>query len=243
MKENKLVKREEVAPKSLLELAIEKGAPIETLEKLIALKERHEANEARKAYHVAMAAFKADPPAIVKDKLVDFTSQKGRTTYKHAGLADVAARIGEALSKHGLSAAWRTEQGDGGKVTVTCEITHVLGHSEMTPLSAPPDTTGNKNSIQSIASTVTYLSRYTLLCLTGLAASDTDDDGRGSAGEAEVITKKQVSTLTQLVKDIGVAPEKFCKFMEVESLDKLPASEYQRAVTTLKEKGKKARGE
>ena len=46
-------------------------------------------------------------------------------------------------------------------------------------LSAPPDSSGSKNSIQAIASTLTYLQRYTLLSITGLAASEADDDGRG----------------------------------------------------------------
>ena len=37
--------------------------------------------------------------------------------------------------------------------------------------------TGSKNAIQAIGSTVSYLCRYTLLCVTGLATSDPDDDG------------------------------------------------------------------
>ena len=47
---------------------------------------------------------------------------------------------------------------------------------ESTTLSGPPDTTGSKNDLQSIGSTISYLQRYTLLALTGLATFDMDDD-------------------------------------------------------------------
>lgn len=163
-----------LSPDVLISTAIQNGAGIETLEKLMALQERHEANEARKAYHKAMAAFKANPPVIHKDATVTYNN----TSYDHATLANVTDTINKALSEHGLSAGWRTEQ--NGSITVICTITHELGHSESTSLSAPADKSGSKNAIQAIGSTITYLQRYTLLALTGLAAGGQDDDGQMS---------------------------------------------------------------
>ncbi len=136
---------------------------------------KYEANEARKAYAEAMAAFKQNPPQIVKDRSVEYLKVK----YNHATLANVTTCINKALSAHGLTASWETGQIDG-KVRVTCHITHVLGHRESTFLDAAPDTSGSKNAIQAIGSTVTYLQRYTLLALTGLATCEQDDDGVGS---------------------------------------------------------------
>ena len=54
-----------------------------------------------------------------------------------------------------------------------------MGHSESTTLQSPPDASGGKNSIQAIGSAVTYLSRYTLLAITGLATGENEDDGQG----------------------------------------------------------------
>jgi len=231
---NELAKTEN-NPAALIALAIEQKAPMESLSKLMDLQERYEKNEARKAYHVAMAAFKADPPTIVKSREVSF----GNTKYKHADLAEISTLISEALSKHGLSAAWRIEQGEKA-VTVTCEITHILGHSESTPMTAPPDTSGSKNSIQSIASTVTYLQRYTLLSITGLAASDTDDDGTTSEGEAELITAGQAGLLTSLAKEVGADTKKFCEHLKIDNLEALRVDEYQKAVSLLEAKRVKA---
>jgi hypothetical protein len=49
-------------------------------------------------------------------------------------------------------------------------------------MSGPHDQSGNKNAIQAIASTVTYLERHTAVAITGVAVSDEeDDDGAGGA--------------------------------------------------------------
>ena len=220
---------------SLLEIAIEKGAPIETLEKLMALQERHEKNEAKKAFHVAMAKFKLDPPKIERTKKVDY----GQTHYRHADLAKIASLIGEALSKNDLSAAWRTEKEDGKSITVTCVITHVLGHSESTSLTAPHDTSGSKNAIQAMGSTISYLQRYTILSLTGLAAGDMDDDGGG--GEEEPITKDQLVAITALIASTKSDIALFCTSFNIDTLEDLPASDCPRAMALLEAK-KQAQG-
>jgi hypothetical protein len=165
-----------ITPMHMLQVAIEKGASLEQLEKLMELQERHEANEARKAFVSAMSAFKANPPDIFKNKHVSFTTQKGKTEYDHATLDQVSLAIGTALSKHGLSHRWVTDQSDG-RIKVTCIITHSMGHSESVSLQSSADDSGGKNSIQAIGSAVTYLQRYTLLAATGMAVQDQDDDG------------------------------------------------------------------
>ncbi|MCA9667403.1 MAG: ERF family protein [Myxococcales bacterium] len=160
---------------SLIALAVDKGADIDKLSKLLELKLQWEANEARKAYARAMAAFKANPPAIIKDKKVSF----GTTSYWHATLGAVADAVIASLASVGISHAWTVDQ-PKGSIAVTCTLTHVDGHSESVTLIAPPDTSGNKNTIQQIASTVTYLQRYTLLAACGLSVFEHDDDGRSA---------------------------------------------------------------
>src|SRR3990167_8987211 len=75
-----------VNPCRILQIAVERGASMDQLEKLIALQERWEAGQARKAFDLAVAAAKAEIKPIVKSAEVDFTSQKGRTNYKHETL-------------------------------------------------------------------------------------------------------------------------------------------------------------
>lgn len=154
------------------------------LEKLLQVRERWEAAEARKAFVVALNTFKAAPPTVTKNKQVRFTTDRGTTEYRHATLDNVCEAIGEALSRHGLSHRWDVVQ-DKDAIRVACVLTHVLGHSERVSLEAMPDKSGSKNGIQAVGSTVTYLQRYTLLSVTGMATTEQDDDGRGAGQEGE----------------------------------------------------------
>jgi hypothetical protein len=150
------------------------------LQALLDVRDRWEASEARRAFTAALNAFKAKPPRITKNKTVSFD----RTTYRHATLDNVCDQIAAALADHGLSHRWGVIQ-EGGTIKVCCILTHVMGHSERVELEGPPDDSGKKNKIQQVGSTVTYLQRYTLLAITGLATSDQDDDGHGAGREEE----------------------------------------------------------
>lgn len=166
-------------PGDLLRMAVEQGADLDKLQKLMDLQDRWEANEARKAFTVAMTGFKAEPVEILKRKNVRFETRDGDvTSYNHAELSDITDAIGPALAKHQLSYRWNIHQ-EGAAIKVDCILTHVRGHSEMVTLHAAPDASGKKNAIQQVASTTTYLQRYTLLAITGMSTKGMDDDGRG----------------------------------------------------------------
>ena len=168
-----------ITPMTLLQSAQSTGASVEQLQQLMELQIRWEANEARKAYNEAMAQFKSENLIIYKRCEVGYRNKDGSFTgYKHANLGDIVSIVSPALSKYGLSHSWETSQ-DGTTVQVTCKIAHRLGHAEGITLSAAPDQSGKKNSIQAVGSTVTYLQRYTLISILGLAVHDMDDDGKG----------------------------------------------------------------
>lgn len=175
-------------PADLLAIAVNQGADLDKLDKLMQLQERWEANEARKAFTVAMTGFRSEPVDIYKTKNVSFSG----TSYNHAELSDVTQAINPALAKHNLSFRWDITQ-DGSTITVACSLTHIAGHSERVTMTAPPDDSGKKNRIQQIASTVTYLQRYTLLAITGMSTKGMDDDGRTAEEELpeEQLTPEQ----------------------------------------------------
>jgi len=225
------------SPAAMIRTAVKGGANLEQLKGLLDLQERFEANEARKAYHKAMAAFKANSPKIDKDKTVAY----GNTKYNHASLANVTEKISAELSKHGLSASWSTKQ--NGQVLVTCKITHELGHSEETTLGAPSDTSGSKNAIQAIGSTITYLERYTLLALTGLATSDMDDDDGNAAGKpVEYIDEKEQGQILDYINELNAKLPKFLEYMKAEKVELILKSDFQKAITALESASKKKAG-
>jgi hypothetical protein len=166
-------------PQSLISLAIQRGVDITQLEKLLALKERYDSIQANKSFLAAMSKFQKDVPTIEKKKQVDYTNRSGgKTSYKYADLGEIDEAIKEPLANNGLSKRWEISE-DGEKIFCTCIISHVDGHSEKTSMSSVKDDSGGKNLIQSRASAVTYMQRYTLIGALGLTTASEDNDGDG----------------------------------------------------------------
>lgn len=173
-------------PADLIRYAMESGADLDRLERLMEMQIKWESREAEKAFAEAMAAFSENPPRVFKDKHVDFKTASGRTQYDHATIGNATDIIKAALAVHGFSHRWVTTQPDG-KVRVECIITHRMGHSQSNSLESSPDASGGKNSIQAIISARTYLERHTLFDATGCAPLDEkDDDGAGTDLKTEL---------------------------------------------------------
>lgn len=167
-------------PAVLLQMAVQQGADLDKLERLMALQERWEATEARKAYDRAFSDFKAEAVRILKNRQVNDGPLRGKA---YAELFAVVNAVTPALSKHGLSSSWKITRDEPQWIEVTCTIKHVGGHFETVAMGGPPDAGGAKNAIMARASTVTYLERYTLKAITGLSEQDDDDDGGHRDGQ------------------------------------------------------------
>ena len=167
-------------PANLLQIAVERGADVEQLGKLMDLQERWSAAEAKKAFFSARAKFQSKCPTIKKDKEVSY----GNTKYSYATLAGIAEQIREPMEACGLT--YRFEIADTKEeIKVSCLLSHVDGHTEINTMTAAPDDSGAKNEIQQRGSAVSYLQRYTLIGALGIASAVEDDDG-GSTGATNV---------------------------------------------------------
>jgi len=218
------------SPDSLLELAVAKGAGLDQLEKLLDMKERWEKGEARKAYFLAVAEFKAEPIVITKDKV----NKQYASRYTSKG--NLVNTVNVALSKFELTARWDVSQ-EEDSITVTCILSHSQGHSEQVSLTAPPDDSGSKNIIQQIKSTKTYLEIATYEAVIGVASTDDPGDTDGNMPR-QTINDNQVANLEALIEEVGADKEAFLRMLKVESLAQLPASKYDGAIKRLEDKRK-----
>lgn len=221
------------SPLAMIERAVVSGAGVETIEKLMTLHERFEANKARRAFDAAIAAARAEIKPIVKTAEVDFTTQKGRTNYKHETLDAIAAQIDPILAKHGLSYRFRSTQQNGG-LSVTCIVAHRDGYSEETSLFGPPDQSGNKNAYQAIGSAATYLQRYTLKLALGLSAAKDDDGHSAGPKPGMTVSAEEFVALRDLAAEAGVAPERICRDYGARSLDQFPAEHFDNVMARLR---------
>lgn len=227
------------SPMQMLQTAIDQKMDPAIIEKMLDLRDRWEATEAKKAYMEAVAAFKADPPKVYKDRL---NKQYGS---KYTSLANLVNTVNGALSQHGLNARWDCKQEQ--QITVTCILSHVQGHSEHVSLSGPPDSSGAKNDLQKIKSTITYLKLATFELVTGVASEEgnQDDDGNG-AGLAR-ISEDQAANLQALIDEIGkdageraAIKAQFLKYRQVDTLEDIAAQAYNDCVRGLEARRKQS---
>lgn len=161
----------------LIEVALTSGADIDKLERLLVMQQTWEAGQARKAFFQALSGFQSNLPPIKKTKTASFPTRTGHMTYNYASLDDIAEAIRFSLKEYGLSYRFEQKFEQGGCIWVKCIVSHKDGHSEECSMPAMADTSGQKNVIQQIASSITYLRRYTLTGALGIATTDQDLDG------------------------------------------------------------------
>jgi hypothetical protein len=228
--EVEVVQKSEVVnnPQETIALAISKGSNLEQIEKLMLLQERFDANQAKKAYVRAMAEFKINAPLVDKDK----TNNQYKS--KYTSLGNLINTVSPVLSKFGLSASWDIKQ--NGIIEVTCKMTHELGHSETATMNAPADTSGAKNVIQQIKSTITYLKAVTFESICGLASTDANLDDDGAIVGAELITDAEKNTLLDLITSTKSDMQKFLKFMGVTELANIHKNSLNKAIVALSAK-------
>ncbi len=176
------ISKKEPTPLGLIQMGLQMGVDIDYLQKLMDLQERHEANEAKKAFNKAFAAFKTETLEILKNKQVTDGPLKGKS---YAELFSVVDVVVPAMAKYGLSHTWDITKDEPTWIEVACVISHEQGWSKTVKLGGPPDTGGAKNAIQARVSTVSYLERATLKAACGVAERGEDQDGNAS-GKAQV---------------------------------------------------------
>jgi hypothetical protein len=209
---------------------------IEKFERLMALRERAGMADARRSFYGALARAKGEFGPILKTRQVDYAHKDGggRTNYKYEELADVGAVVDPVLSKHGLSYRHKSTQ-EGGKIRVTCILSHEDGYSEENSLEGVEDKSGMKNPNQAIASTVTYLQRYSLKEALGLAASNDDDAAVGPAADP-VVDADDVAYVETLIRDTESDLPKFLETIGAPSVAEMRLSQYKRGIGLLNRK-------
>jgi hypothetical protein len=217
-------------PLEMIARAVADGANPETLERLMAAKERWEATEARKAFDQAIAKARSEIGPIFKSSEVRMG--QGKPAYRHETLDDIEREVVPALSKYGLSYRWGTKVPDNRPdwIIVTCKVAHKDGHFEENSLAGPADTSGAKNPIQAIGSALTYLCRYTVKAALGLSAT-TDTD---AAEPEEPISEMELAQLRRKIEQVGQTEERVCNHYKIRRLEDLPSSMFDQVLAALK---------
>ena len=220
-----------ITPMAMIDRALASGATPETLEKLLTLQERWEANQARKAFIVSMASARAKFAPLLK-KHDGYSSR-----YKYETLSDVMDAVDGPLGDNGISYDWVTEDLPDGRIRVTCVVTHEAGHSRSNSLSGDPkdtaDAKANMNGLQRMGGAVTYLQRYTLKAALGISASEDTDGGVSDADLAMSITAEQFQELRDLLEQSGSKESDMLAYVKAKDMEGMNLKQYAKAKSAM----------
>lgn len=169
---------------ALIQQAVEHGSTVDTLERLLAMAKDVRAEQARAAWHRAMADFQNDVPEVIKSKTAHVTTKGGaKYSYQYAPLQDLISAVRPKLAEHGLSVTFET-QVTKDHVLARCLVGHADGHVQACEFVIPIDLQSHMNPAQQVASACTYARRYAYMSALGLSPED-DDDGAGAGDQRE----------------------------------------------------------
>lgn len=204
-----------VTPEELIAAGIEKGLPVETMERLLVMRKELRAEAAKEAYDEAMAAFQAECPVIQKDKAVKFnTKAGGAVDYVYAPMDSIIRQVKDLIAKNGFSYKFKIKEDEGG-VEAICIVTHKKGHSESSEFTAGGAGTALMSAAQVTSSKATYAKRNAFCNVFGITTGDEDNDAPKSKEESDA---ESLATQAQHER-IGELAAK-CKYTSTEIASK-----------------------
>lgn len=234
---------QENSVESFIMTAIEKQLPVETMERLLAMRKELKAEQAKEAYDEAMATFQGECPVIEKDKPVGFETKSGsgRVGYSYAPLDHIIRQVKEIIAKHGFSYSFKIEN-SGQSVKAICVVKHKLGHSDSSEFTVDGGGTPSMSSAQVTSSKATYAKRNAFCNAFGITTGDEDNDAVKSKEEAKqenLATPEQHEEIQQLIKEAGVTQEaasQRCKEMYQVELKDITKTQAMGVILALKKK-------
>lgn len=186
------------------------------------------------AFNAAMADCQAQMPRIMP------TYRNESTNSMYAALEEIDRIARPIYTRHGFGLSFGTADCPiENFYRQTCEVSHRSGHSEMRHVDLPLDNVGlkgnpNKTGIQGFGSTMTYGQRYITKLVFNIVIGGEDNDGNGPT-----LTKDQIFQIEQRMKDAGTNKAEFLSFWRVQSLENMPAFNFEPVMEILGRKAKR----
>jgi hypothetical protein len=216
------VVRHKTTPMDLLQLAIEKEGSIDVIERLAALQMQIQDRDDRVAFSEAMASFRDNVPVIIRERPIhgknDANGKQGPLLYKGVALEDVATPLSKALLAHGITYRFKSADLPDGRTRVTCllRLKGTAYEEEGATLAAPTDTSGGKDTLKGVGSTVSYLEKYTLLQSCGVHVYGADPEST----ETEGITQSAGADWVAKIQEASTAEECMKSWTEANNVAK-----------------------
>ena len=226
------------------------------LQGLMAMKKDIEAERASIAFAEAFVELQPTLPVIDRKGRISIFSKADRDKpggvpegaqpiqkTPYATLDDILEALRAPLAQYGFSIRFEHSTTSDNRLITTAVLRHRQGHEEKA--TTPPlqhDTTGSKNNVQAVGSSLTYGRRYALMAVLPIvshAPQDGDDDGR-AAGSAPADIDA-IAQVQQLLTETGSDLAKFLEWVGAAEVAALTAAQAKRGAAFLEEKKRRAK--
>jgi len=161
---------------------------VEKLERMLDMQERVLDKQAQQQFQIDMSSMQAELPVIEKNGAI---SIRGTVQSRFAKFEDINRAVLPVLQKYGFSFTFETNQAND-YVNVIGVLRHKSGHKESTQLQIPLDSSGSKNAVQAVGSSVSYGKRYVMSALLNITTTDDDDDGQAAVPAIDLFAHNMV---------------------------------------------------
>jgi hypothetical protein len=194
-------------PQYLIQTAIQTGASMEILERLLDVRERLRKEQAETAYRESMSAFQSECPVVIKRKKV--FNKDNTIRYKYAPLDDIVRAVQPFIGKHEFSFDIKTEQilEPAPMITAHVKISHAAGYSETSSFGVPTDKDAYMSEPQKWLSAATFAKRIAFCNGFGIMTGDEDNDANDPVktkqkAEEDARAKEAIQRLNALPENI-----------------------------------------
>ncbi len=247
----------------IMAVILDPSVPETRLDRLLALQEKLVADQRRMMFVEAMARLTPLLPTIDRTgKIIVFSKRDreaaaandgrmpaGAQPIQQTGYAkqeDIIEAIRPMIGEFGFALSFvpgRTEQ---GRITMKARLSHVGGHVEEIDIpNVEVDSSGSKNNIQGLGSSLKYLQRYGTLLLLPIVSRDPrdglDNDGANGArieGDAGISDEQYAVLQAEITRQGGrtLASVLTAFGLEDKSLADLPAAKFEECKQRLRER-------
>lgn len=164
---------------------------------------------------------------------------------RYANLPEIIKAARPVLTKQGLSVIQGTREAYEGKINLYTRLCHTSGEWIESVMPVVP----TKPGIQEIGKEMTYLRRYQYACITGVVASDEEDDDGESAmqpyraanSNVERISREDYQLLTAEIRKLDAESQQEAVLAirnahKIATLNELPKSKLEDALKSIRSK-------
>lgn len=150
---------------------------IDKMERLLLMQERVQTRDAEIAFNEAFSEMQPKLPIITKSGQI---IHKGVVISEFAEWENINEAITPVLAEHGFSLSFKPAEAKQHEIAVTAILRHRSGHKDEATLPLPIDSSGAKNAVQGVGSTLSYAKRYSATLLLNITTKGDDDDGESA---------------------------------------------------------------